>query len=141
MTIEAVKKELSEQQKAFCEYYVINLNATQAAVEAGYSEKTARQQGSRLLSNVYIQEYIKVLLEELEDKRIAKAVEVMEFLTSTMRGEIKDQFDLDPSLQDRMKAAELLGKRYKLFTDKHEIEGKLEAVTIVNDIPKPDDAG
>lgn len=136
--MEEAKVNLNDQQIAFCEHYVATLNATQAAIDAGYSEKTARQQGSRLLTNVYIKAFIDALLEELEDQRIAKADEVMKFLTAAMRGEIKDSFDLDPSLQDRMKAAELLGKRYKLFTDKHEIEGKLEPVTIINDIPRPE---
>lgn len=139
MTIEEAKANLTDQQRAFCEHYVASMNATQAAIDAGYSEKTARQQGSRLLTNVYTKPYIEALLQEMENERIAKADEVLEFLTAAMRGEVKDSFDLDPSLQDRMKAAELLGKRYKLFTDKHEIEGKLEPVTIINDVPRPDD--
>ena len=90
------------------------------------------------MTNANIKVFIDALLQELEDQRIAKADEVLQFLTAAMRGEVKDSFDLDPSLQDRMKAAELLGKRYKLFTDKHEIEGKLEPVTIINDIPRPE---
>ena len=138
MTVEEAKACLNDQQIAFCEHYVATLNATQAAIDAGYSEKTARQQGSRLLTNANIKVFIDALLQELEDQRIAKADEVLQFLTAAMRGEVKDSFDLDPSLQDRMKAAELLGKRYKLFTDKHEIEGKLEPVTIINDIPRPE---
>lgn len=138
MTVEEAKANLNDQQIAFCEHYVASLNATQAAIDAGYSEKTARQQGSRLLTNANIKVFIDALLQELENQRIAKADEVLQFLTAAMRGEVKDSFDLDPSLQDRMKAAELLGKRYKLFTDKHEIEGKLEPVTIINDIPRPE---
>lgn len=138
MTVEEAKASLNDQQIAFCEHYVATLNATQAAIDAGYSEKTARQQGSRLLTNANIKVFIDALLQELEDQRIAKADEVLQFLTAAMRGEVKDSFDLDSSLQDRMKAAELLGKRYKLFTDKHEIEGKLEPVTIINDIPRPE---
>ena len=113
MTIEEAKANLNDQQIAFCEHYVATMNATQAAIDAGYSEKTARQQGSRLLTNVYIKAFIDELLKVLEDERIAKADEVLKFLTAAMRGEVKDSFDLDPSLQDRMKAAELLGKRYK----------------------------
>ena len=139
MTADEAKANLNDQHIAFCEHYVASLNATQAAIDAGYSEKTARQQGSRLLTNVNIKAYIDALLQEMENHRIAKAEEVLQFLTASMRGEIKDSFDLDPSLQDRMKAAELLGRRYKLFTDKHEIEGKLEPVTIINDIPRQED--
>ena len=75
-------------------------------------------------------------LAELEEARIADASEVLRYLTSVMRGEVKDQFDLDPSLQDRTKAAELLGKGYRLFVDKQEISGKVEGVTIINDIPR-----
>lgn len=138
MTIEEAKAGLSYQQIAFCEHYAASMNATQAAIDAGYSEKTARQQGSRLLSNVYVKAYIDALIAEMEDNRIAKAKDVMIFLSDAMRGDVKDAFDLDPSLQDRIRAAELLGKRYKLFTDKHEIDGKLEPVTIINDIPKPE---
>ena len=75
-------------------------------------------------------------LAELEEKRVASAEEVLQYLTRVMRGEERDQFDLDPSFQDRTKAAELLGKRYRLFVDKQEITGKLEPVTIINDIPR-----
>ena len=74
----------------------------------------------------------------MQSARIADAEEVLQYLTRVMRGEVKDQFDLDPTIQDRTKAAELLGKRYKLFVDKQEISGKVEAVTILNDIPRSD---
>lgn len=74
----------------------------------------------------------------MQSERIADAEEVLRYLTKVMRGEVKDQFDLDPTIQDRTKAAELLGKRYKLFVDKQEISGKVEAVTILNDIPRSD---
>ena len=75
-------------------------------------------------------------MESLQKDRIASADEVLQYLTGVMRGEIKDQFDMDASIQDRNKAAELLGKRYKLFVDKQEIAGTLEPVTIINDIPR-----
>lgn len=88
------------------------------------------------MTKPYIKEYIDLRLAELEEARIADASEVLRYLTSVMRGEVKDQFDLDPSLQDRTKAAELLGKRYRLFVDKQEISGKVEGVTIINDIPR-----
>ena len=57
MTVEEAKATLNDQQIAFCEHYVVSLNATQAAIDAGYSEKTARQQGSRLLTNVNIKAF------------------------------------------------------------------------------------
>lgn len=127
---------MSEKQKAFCDYYIETLNATEAAVRAGYSKKTARGTGCENLTKPNIKSYIELRLQELKSKRTADAEEVMEYLTSVMRGEIKDAFDLDPSLADRTKAAELLGKRYRLFVDKQEVEMKGEPVQIINDIPR-----
>ncbi len=127
---------MNERQKAFCDHYIIKGNATEAAILAGYSRKTARSMGSENLTKPYIKEYIELRLQELESARIADADEVLKYLTAVMRGEVKDQFDLEASLQDRTKAAELLGKRYRLFIDKQEVSGKMEGVTIVNDIPR-----
>lgn len=109
---------LTPKQQAFADYYVQLGNATEAAIKAGYSKKTARQVGSENLSKPYIKQYIDKLMKELEAKRIAGADEVLQYLTGVMRGEIKDQFELDASLQDRTKAAELLAKRYRLFDNK-----------------------
>ena len=130
--------ELNEKQKAFCEYYIQSLNATEAAKKAGYSERTASSMGAENLRKPQIKQYIDNLLAQMQSERIADAEEVLQYLTKVMRGEVKDQFDLDPTIQDRTKAAELLGKRYKLFVDKQEISGKVEAVTILNDIPRSD---
>lgn len=133
------KQELNEKQKAFCDHYIKTLNATEAAILAGYSKKTARSIGAENLTKPYIKDYIELQLAKMEEARIADATEVLQYLTGVMRGEIRDQFDLDASLQDRTKAAELLGKRYKLFIDKQEITGKVEGVTILNDIPRESD--
>lgn len=141
MKKEETKRKLNEKQKAFCEFYIQSLNATEAAIKAGYSKKTARSIGAENLTKPDIKNYIEKQLEKLEESRIAGAKEVLQYLTGVMRGETKDQFDLDASLQDRTKAAELLGKRYRLFVDKQEIEGKIEGVTIVNDIPRKKDGG
>ena len=129
-------KLMSEKQKAFCDHYITTLNATEAAKMAGYSEKSARAMGSENLTKPYIKEYIELRLAELEESRVADATEVLQYLTRVMRGEEKDQFDMDATLQDRTRAAELLGKRYRLFVDKQEIDAKMEPITIVNDIPK-----
>lgn len=139
MVKENAKQELNEKQKAFCDHYIKSLNATEAAILAGYSRKTARSIGAENLTKPYIKTYIDNQLEKMEEARIADATEVLQYLTGVMRGEIKDQFDLDASLQDRTRAAELLGKRYKLFVDKQEITGKVEGVTILNDIPRESD--
>lgn len=130
--------ELNERQKAFCEYYIQSLNATEAAIKAGYSEKTAGSMGAENLKKPQILKYIDEIMSQKHDERIADGEEVLKYLTDVMRGNIKDQFDMEASIQDRTRAAELLGKRYRLFVDKQEISGNLEAVTIVNDIPKPD---
>ena len=130
---------MSEKQKAFCDYYIETLNAAESARRAGYAEKSAKMIGCENLTKPYLKEYIDLRLAEMEEKRVASAEEVLRYLTSVMRGEEKDQFGLDPSLQDRTKAAELLGKRYRLFVDKQEIDAKIEPITIVNDIPRRSD--
>ena len=139
--MDELAKLMSEKQKAFCDHYITTLNATEAAKMAGYSEKSARAMGSENLTKPYIKEYIDLRLAELEESRVADATEVLQYLTRLMRGEEKDQFDMDASLQDRTRAAELLGKRYRLFVDKQEIDAKVEPITIVNDIPRRTDGG
>ncbi len=125
--------KLNEKQKMFCEEYIIDLNATQSAIRAGYSEKTARQIGAKLLTKVDIQLYIEKLMQDKKDKLIAKQDEVLEFLTGTMRGEEKDAFGLDANLTDRIKCAELLGKRYGTFKEQVNVNGNIPVV-IADDI-------
>jgi phage terminase small subunit len=125
--------KMTEKQKAFCDYYIETGNATEAAIKAGYSKKTAKVIGSENLTKPYLKQYIDERLAKIEDARIAKGEEVLQYLTKVMRGEEKDQFGLDASLQDRTKAAELLGKRYRLFTEKIEVDG-VQQVQIVDDI-------
>lgn len=137
---------VKEKQKRFCEEYLVDCNATQAAIRAGYSEKTARAIGQRLLTNVDIKKYIDQQLQKLKNEKIADAQEVLEYLTSVMRGEQKEQVALltgegvqklvqkDISAKDRIKAAELIGKRYGLFTEKLELQGET-TIQIVDDIP------
>ncbi|MEG2458096.1 MAG: terminase small subunit, partial [Bacilli bacterium] len=113
-------KKLTPKQKAFADYYIELGNATQSAIKAGYSKRYANTNANKLLQNTTISYYIDERLKLIEDARIAKGEEVLQYLTKVMRGEEKDQFGLDASLQDRTKAAELLGKRYRLFVDKVE---------------------
>lgn len=132
MEDEILKEEyenLTEMQKRFIDYYIEFADAKRAAIEAGYSEKTAKQIGSENLSK--LDRFIKVKLKQKEQKRIASQDEVLEYLTRVMRGEIKDQFDLDASLQDRTKCAELLGKRWGTFKEKVEHSGSIPVV--IND--------
>ena len=116
-------KKLTPKQKAFADYYIELGNATEAARRAGY--KKPNVQGSQNLEKLSIKSYIDERINVLDEKRIAKGEEVLEYLTKVMRGEEKDQFGLDASLQDRTKAAELLGKRYRLFVDKVEKDSNI----------------
>lgn len=125
--------KLTPKQMAFVDYYIELGVAEQAAIKAGYSAKYARGNAHKLVANSCIKSYIDERLKQIEDKRIAKPTEVLQYLTKVMRGEEKDQFELDAALQDRTRAAELLGKRYRLFTDKIEVEGSV-LVKIVDDI-------
>lgn len=124
--------KLKPKELKFAEEWLKTTNATQSAIKAGYSERTAYSAGNRLLKKVDVKQYIEERLAEMQESSIADTNEVMQFLSSTMRGDIPDQFGLDPALNDRLKAAELLGKRYKLFTDKQEISGADgEAIKVV----------
>lgn len=125
---------LSEKQKLFCEEYIIDLNATQSAIRAGYAERSARTTASRLLTNDNIQIYIEKLMQDKKDKLIAKQDEVLEYLTRVMRGEEKDAFGLDANLQDRTKCAELLGKRYGTFKEQVNLGGAVPVFIGENEI-------
>lgn len=145
--------KLTEKQKRFADYYIEIANAEQAAVKAGYSAKYARGNAHKLVANSCIKKYIDERLAELESKRVANAQEVMEYLTSVMRGEHTEEvvvveatgdgfssartIDKEISAKDRLKAAELLGKRYALFTDKMDVSGSL-GVNIIDDLDDGD---
>ena len=126
-------EKLTEKQKRFIDYYVETGNATESARRAGY--KQPHVQGSQNLEK--LRNFIDERLKPDEDKRIADANEVLEYLTKVMRGEVKDAFDFDASVRDRNKAAELLGKRHRLFVDKVEQESKGD-VNIYYGIPRPE---
>lgn len=111
---------LTPKQKAFADAYIETGNASEAARRAGYSEKTAKQMGSENLSKRDVSEYIKSRMADLEAQHVATADEVMRFFSSVMRGEVKDQFGLDASLQDRLNAGKELMKRYAATTPKAE---------------------
>lgn len=103
--------DLTPRQKAFCKYYVELGNETQAGIKAGYSKKTAAAQASRLLNKVKIKEEITRLQVPKDEQHIATAQEVMQFFTKMMNGEIKDQFGLDATNSDKIKAAQEIAKR------------------------------
>lgn len=111
--------KLTPKQQAFADYYIETGNATEAARRAGYSEKTAYSIGNENLKKPEVSEYISSRMAEQSKKRVADANEVIEFYTAVMRGEKKDQFGLDASLSDRLKAADSLMKRYAVGSEKN----------------------
>jgi phage terminase small subunit len=128
---------LTEKQKRFADYYIETGNATESARRAGYSLKTARVIGGENLLKPAIRAYIDEQLAQKDNERIASADEVLQLLTSIARGEIEEDVlkgigggeqvivkkELDG--KDRLKAAELLGKRYGLFVEKLDIKGEV----------------
>lgn len=104
--------KLTPKQKDFCEYYLQTGNAAEAARLAGYSNKTARTIGQENLTKPAISEYISNRRAEMDKALIADTNEVLRFYSAVMRGEVKDQFGLDASLSDRLKAGDSLMKRY-----------------------------
>lgn len=141
---------MKPKQKRFCDEYLIDCNATEAAKRAGYKGETCKN-ASRWLDpnstgkyNPEMHKYIQDKLNEMQSKTIASAEEVMQYLTSVLRGEEKEEvivvegvgdgcssarsIDKEVGARDRLKAAELLAKRYGLLTDKVGIEGIIPVV-------------
>ena len=123
--------ELTPKQKAFADYYLKCGNATEAAKRAGYSENSAKQIGAENLTKPYISQYIAERQKQIEDERIADISEVLRFFTSVMRGEVKDQFDFEASLVDRLSAGKELMKRYEKGDD-----GKKDALAKLDEVLK-----
>ena len=138
---------LTDRQQKFADEYIIDCNATRA-YKAAYpnvkKDSVARANGSRLLTNANIKNYIEEKLAEISDQKTAKAQEVMEYLTSVMRGESESSvvvvegygegcseakiIEKPPDEKERLKAAELLGRHYAMFTDKVKAEGAIPVV-------------
>lgn len=121
---------MTERQRRFCEHYSAIPNATQAAILAGYSERTARSIGAELLTKLDIVDYIKELTAEADAERIARADEVKEYWTSVLR-------DDEQRTEIRMRAGELLLKAGGEFTQKIELNADVhETEDVVFYIPK-----
>ena len=104
-------EKLTPKQRRFCEEYLKSGNATEAAKKAGYKETSCRVIAAENLSKPAISAYIKRRMDEQEAALVADANEVLQFYSAVMRGEVKDQFGIDASLSDRLKAADSLSKR------------------------------
>ena len=129
---------MKDRQRRFADEYLIDLNAAAAAVRAGYSPRYARGNAYKLVARSGIKEYIEKRMAEKESELIADQNEVLRYLTAVMRGESTSEeiivegigdgrskarkLEKTPSEKDRLKAAELIGKRYGLFTDKIETD-------------------
>ena len=120
---------MNARQRRFCEEYAQNPNATQSALQAGFSSKTAYSIGQRLLKNVEIEEYIQQLQMVAESERVASISEVKEFWTHVMRDE-EIRTDL------RLKASELLAKSALAFTDTMKVSADVEVEDVVFFIPE-----
>ena len=128
---------MTDKQKKFVLEYMIDMNATQAAIRSGYSLRTAYSHGQRLLKNVEIQKAISEIREERQRESILTILDIEQFLSETIKGEHEEEVvatigdgegvshaeivKKQVSMKDRLKAAELLGKRYGLFTDKQQV--------------------
>jgi len=149
---DAVMAKLTEKQRRFADEYIRLGEITQAAINAGYSIKTARVTGQENMKKPAIKSYIDKRLDELKKESIAEQDEILQYLTSVMRGQIKDEQllvvgdDMGSEVEKhekrsdtmaRTKAAELLGKRYVMWTDKQEMDVK-GAVTFVDDVGDED---
>lgn len=141
-----IERKLTPKQQAFADYYIELGNATQAAIKAGYSERSARQIGEQNLSKLDVKNYIDERLEQLASERVASQQEVMETLTAILRGEAtaatlkgvgmgeqEVEENMPPTMAERIKAAELIGKRHRMWVDKVEMDGKTRVV-IVDDV-------
>ena len=148
---------MTDKQRRFADEYLIDCNATRA-YKAAYphikSDTVAKVNGSRLLTNANLKAYIDERLEEISSKKIADATEVMQYLTSVLRGETDSEIVVvegvgdgmsearsmtkKPDETQRLKAAELLGKRYGLFKDNIKVDGAIPVV-IKDDMPETDD--
>ena len=107
-----MKEKLTSKQKKFALEFLISGNITDAAKKAGYSERSARQIGSLNLTKPNVVEYMSEILSKTKSEEVATTEEVLEFLTSVMRGNVAEQFGVDPAITDRTKAAQLLMKRF-----------------------------
>ena len=146
LCLKKVVNTLTPRQQKFCDEYLISGNATDAAIKAGYSPKTAKNIGSENLAKPDLKAYIEAQLAALHSEKIADATEVLEYLTSVMRGKHTEEVPLlcgdgvqtltpkEVGAKERLKAAELIGKRFGLFTDRVGIDGVVPVV-IHDDIP------
>lgn len=128
-----VAMKLTPKQQAFADYYIQTGNATEAAIKAGYSKKTAKETGYENLTKPHLQDYIEKKQKELASDRVADMTEVREFWTKVMR-------DIDSEMKDRLKASEMIAKTSGAFLNKVEMKTIGEQTITVTIMDDDDDA-
>ena len=126
-----IKDPVNDKQKAFCREYLVDNNATKALVRAGYSEKGASVSASKLLANPKIKQYLEKLRGELMTGREKIINDNLAFWVKMRDTEEKENEDGSTKRvydADRLKASELLGKSLGMFTEKIELDNKVEIV-------------
>lgn len=156
MSINDMRKALNVRQQRFAESYVQTGNATKSAIKAGYSEKTAATNSTKLLNNTKVSDYIEALREEMMDEAILSGKEVLlrlsqiamaqttekDFVTAKRAEYVENEnnpekkqlvyneniemVEKPPKISDQNKALELLGKHHKLWTDKTQIDSDVQ---------------
>lgn len=142
--------KMTAKQQRFCDEYLIDLNATQAAIRAGYSPHYANTNASKLLQITTIKDFLQKRMAEKEKELIADQDEVLKYLTAVMRGQSVAEIVVvegtgyccsearaiqkAPDEKERLKAAELLGKRYGLYTDKVEADVDMSPLVLKDDV-------
>jgi len=137
--------KLTPKQQRFCDEYLIDLNATQAAIRAGYSKKSAKEIGTQNLTKLHIRSYLDERMGSKTTGLIASQDDVLRLLTGIIAGEEEGTAlvgigqgaqrvsQVPPTNAEKIRAAEILGKYYKLFTDRQEIQVS-GAVQFIDDI-------
>jgi phage terminase small subunit len=136
-----VVKKLTVKQQKFADEFLISGNATQAAIHAGYKPKAAHSMGTENLQKPAIKDYIEKRRQELSDAKKADQSEILEYLTKVMRGQTtesvataKGVFEgVEVGAKDRVKAAELLGKRFGMWKDSVDLTSTNINLTIGGD--------
>ena len=113
-----MSKKLTGKQKKFADEYIISGNATEAAIKAGYSKKTARNIGAENLTKPNIQKYLESKVKDIDNAKTADMKEVREFWSSILRNSGEET-------KDRLKASEFIAKTQGAFLDKVQLNGDL----------------
>lgn len=139
--------KLTVKQLKFIESYIVSGNATQAAIEAGYSKRTAYKAGSENLKKPQLLKKLEKRTEQIKTEKVDSQQDIVEFLSSVRRGEVREKVvtpsgrvvEVPAKISDRVKAAELMGKRYAMWTEKRDVTATVGPVQITDDIPTGSD--